>query len=67
MPDNTSPDSDTDRIQLPEEPPMLVVTKGWWTWKEELVPRKVLEAQNREAEEKRRNRRSLKSIIFGRR
>jgi hypothetical protein len=45
---------------------MLVVTKGWWTWREELVPREVLEAESREAEKKRAARRSLRSLIFGR-
>jgi hypothetical protein len=50
----------------PPEPPMLVVTKGWWVWREELVPREVLEAEDREAERKRATRFSLKSFIFGR-
>jgi hypothetical protein len=48
------------------EPPMEVVTKGWWTLREELVPREVLEAEHREADRKRAARRSLKSLIFGR-
>jgi hypothetical protein len=35
-------------------------------WREELVPRAVLEAEHRAADQKRANRRSLKSLIFGR-
>jgi len=46
---------------------MEVVTKGWWTLRVERVPREVLVAEDREAERKRANRRTLKSLIFGRR
>jgi hypothetical protein len=45
---------------------MRVVTQGWWVSKEELVPREVLEAEQREAARKRAARRTLKSLIFGR-
>jgi hypothetical protein len=45
---------------------MEVVTKGWWTLREALVPREVLEAEHHEADRKRAARRSLKSLIFGR-
>lgn len=33
--------------RLPPEPPMRVVTKGWWVMREELVPREELERQDR--------------------
>jgi hypothetical protein len=52
--------------ELPPEPPMRVVTKGWWVLREELVPREVLEAEDREAARKRATRFSLKTLIFGR-
>jgi hypothetical protein len=48
------------------EPPMRVVTKDWWTWREQLVPREVLEADYRAAEKKKAARLSLKSLISGR-
>ncbi len=32
---------------LPVEPPMRVVTKGWWVMREEEVPREELERQDR--------------------
>jgi hypothetical protein len=57
---------DLSSNEPPPEPPMLVVTKGWWVWKEELVPHAVLEAEDREAERRRAARRSLKSLISGR-
>jgi hypothetical protein len=57
----------------PPEPPMQVVTQGWWILRRERVPRAVLEAEDREAERKRAEkarkraaRPSLKSLIFGR-
>jgi len=48
------------------EPLMQVVTRGWWTLKVEQIPHEVLEAEHQEAERKRANRRTLKSLIFGR-
>ncbi|MSP01115.1 MAG: hypothetical protein EXR07_08725 [Acetobacteraceae bacterium] len=51
---------------MPPEPPMRVVTKGWWTMREELVPREVLEAGSRAAEKKKAAPFSLKSLIFDR-
>ncbi len=33
--------------RLPPEPPMRVVTKGWWVMREEEVPREELERQDR--------------------
>jgi len=69
MPDTMQPASDAaeqtmpgkpDLDQLPREPLMRVVTKGWWTVREELVPREVLEAANRDAQKKKARRFSLK-------
>jgi hypothetical protein len=76
MPDTVPPAAEPAQPKMPEdpyldelppsEPPMRVVTKGWWVWREELVPREVLEAEDREADRKRATRFSLKSLIFGR-
>jgi hypothetical protein len=60
----TSREPDLD--ELPLEPPMRLVTKGWWVWREELVPREILEAEDRQTAERRAARRSLKALIFGR-
>ncbi len=72
-PEKYDPSWDPSSGESPPERPMLVVTQGWWVWKEELVPRAVLEAEDREAERKRAekahrraNRRSRTSVIFGR-
>ena len=75
MPDTMLPPNGPEKPNTPEEPysdepprepPMRVVTKGWWVPREELVPRDVLEAEDREAAWKRATRFSLKSLIFGR-
>jgi hypothetical protein len=51
---------------VPREPPMRVVTSGWWIMREEMVPREVLEARDRESARRRASRFSLKKLIFGR-